>query len=172
MDTGPAWSPALDEGAGLKPMWRQQESGSRFRPRCSAKVPLRARPARELRRRDTRLDRGRTLTKEKKCFGFFISGHPLERFRGRGRSLRSRRPHQHLSASGASTRLVAFGVFTLVKRQISKKTGRNTPASPWRTSMAPRQAIVFRDAGPASTADSRGSAVVLTGGLYSARDRG
>ena len=76
--------------------------------------------------------------------GFFISGHPLERFRAEvelfGAAPRAR------SASGASSRSSLARVVTAVKRQISKKTGKEYARLTLEDFHGTAEAIVFPDA--------------------------
>lgn len=110
------------------------------------------------------------LAREKEVLGFFISGHPLERFR----------PEVELFGTRTTATLhewsehpvTVAAVVTAVKRQISKKTGKEYARLVLEDFHGTAEAIVF----PESWAKLNQTivedlAVLLTGG-YSARDRG
>jgi DNA polymerase-3 subunit alpha len=110
------------------------------------------------------------LAKEKEVLGFFISGHPLERFR----------PEVELFGTRTTATLGAWGeqqvsvaaVVTAVKRQISKKTGKEYARLVLEDFHGTAEAIVFPDAWAKLNQIIRpDSALLLTGG-YSDRDRG
>ncbi len=110
------------------------------------------------------------LAKEKEVLGFFISGHPLERYREEV-ELFGTRTTATLSAWGEHQVSVA-AVVTGVKRQISKKTGKEYARLVLEDFHGTAEAIVF----PEAWARLNGtilpdSALLLTGG-YSDRDRG
>jgi DNA polymerase III subunit alpha len=110
------------------------------------------------------------LAKEKEVLGFFISGHPLERYREEV-ELFGTRTTATLSEWGEHQ--VSVGaVVTSVKRQISKKTGKEYARLVLEDFHGTAEAIVF----PEAWAKLNGtilpdSALLLTGG-YSDRDRG
>jgi DNA polymerase-3 subunit alpha len=110
------------------------------------------------------------LAKEKEVLGFFISGHPLERYREEV-ELFGTRTTATLSEWGEQQ--VSVGaVVTSVKRQISKKTGKEYARLVLEDFHGTAEAIVF----PESWAKLNAvvlpdSALLLTGG-YSDRDRG
>jgi DNA polymerase-3 subunit alpha len=110
------------------------------------------------------------LTREKEVLGFFISGHPLERFRSEVELFGSRTT---ATLGEWSEHPVSIGaVVTAVKRQISKKTGKEYARLVLEDFHGTSDAIVF----PESWARLNqivlpDSALLLTGG-YSARDRG
>ena len=102
--------------------------------------------------------------------GFFISGHPLEPFRPEVElfGTRTTATLQHWSEH----QVVVAAVVTAVKRQISKKTGKEYARIILEDFHGTAEAIVF----PESWARLNqvivdDAAVLLTGG-YSARDRG
>jgi DNA polymerase-3 subunit alpha len=110
------------------------------------------------------------LAKEKEVLGFFISGHPLERFRPEV-ELFGTRTNATLHEWSEHPVTVAT-VITAVKRQISKKTGKEYARLVLEDFHGTAEAIVF----PESWAKLNqvivvDMAVLLTGG-YSARDRG
>jgi DNA polymerase-3 subunit alpha len=110
------------------------------------------------------------LAREKEVLGFFISGHPLERFRDEVELFGTRTTatlgewSEHQASIGA--------VVTAVKRQISKKTGKEYARLVLEDFHGTAEAIVFPDAwaklNQIVVADA---ALLLTGG-YSDRDRG
>ncbi|HEY9015686.1 MAG TPA: hypothetical protein VIM84_11555, partial [Gemmatimonadales bacterium] len=110
------------------------------------------------------------LAKEKEVLGFFISGHPLERFRQEV-ELFGTRTTATLGTWGEHQVSVA-AVVTGVKRQISKKTGKEYARLVLEDFHGTAEAIVF----PEAWAKLNGiilpdSALLLTGG-FSERDRG
>ncbi|HEX7338264.1 MAG TPA: DNA polymerase III subunit alpha [Gemmatimonadales bacterium] len=110
------------------------------------------------------------LAKEKEVLGFFISGHPLERYREEV-ELFGTRTTATLSAWGEHQVSVA-AVITGVKRQISKKTGREYARLVVEDFHGTAEAIVFPDAwAKLNGVILPDSALLLTGG-YSDRDRG
>jgi DNA polymerase-3 subunit alpha len=110
------------------------------------------------------------LAKEKEVLGFFISGHPLERFRAEVELFGSRTTAT-LGAWGEQQVSVA-AVVTAVKRQISKKTGKEYARLVLEDFHGTAEAIVFPEAWAKLNQIIRAdSALLLTGG-YSDRDRG
>ncbi len=110
------------------------------------------------------------LAKEKEVLGFFISGHPLERFRAEV-ELFGTRTTATLGAWGEQQVSVA-AVVTGVKRQISKKTGKEYARLVLEDFHGTAEAIVFPEAWAKLNQIIRpDSALLLTGG-YSDRDRG
>jgi DNA polymerase III subunit alpha len=110
------------------------------------------------------------LAKEKEVLGFFISGHPLERYREEV-ELFGTRTTATLGEWGEQQISVA-AVVTAVKRQISKKTGKEYARLVLEDFHGTAEGIVF----PEAWARLNGtivpdSALLLTGG-YSERDRG
>jgi DNA polymerase-3 subunit alpha len=113
---------------------------------------------------------GERLAREKEVIGFFISGHPLERYR------------EEVALFGARTTAtlhqwsehpVTIGaVVTALKRQISKKTGKEYARLVLEDFHGTAEAIVFPDAwARLNQSILPDSALLLTGG-YSDRDRG
>jgi DNA polymerase-3 subunit alpha len=110
------------------------------------------------------------LAREKEVIGFFISGHPLEPFRAEVELFGTRTTatlHQW-----SDHQVTVAAVLTAVKRQISKKTGKEYARIVLEDFHGTSEAIVF----PESWAKLNQSlvedaAVLLTGG-YSTRDRG
>ncbi len=110
------------------------------------------------------------LAKEKEVLGFFISGHPLERYREEVELFGSRTTAT-LSEWGEQQVCVA-AVVTGVKRQISKKTGKEYARLVLEDFHGTAEAIVFPDAwAKLNQIILPDSALLLTGG-YSDRDRG
>jgi DNA polymerase-3 subunit alpha len=110
------------------------------------------------------------LAKEKEVLGFFISGHPLERYREEV-ELFGTRTTATLSEWGEHQVSVA-AVVTAVKRQISKKTGKEYARLVLEDFHGTAEAIVFPEAwAKLNQVILPDSALLLTGG-YSDRDRG
>ena len=110
------------------------------------------------------------LAKEKEVLGFFISGHPLERFRDEV-ELFGTRTTATLGEWGEHQVSVA-AVVTGVKRQISKKTGKEYARLVVEDFHGTAEAIVFPDAwAKLNQTIFQDAALLLTGG-YSDRDRG
>jgi DNA polymerase-3 subunit alpha len=109
------------------------------------------------------------LAKEKEVLGFFISGHPLERFRDEVELFGSRTTAT-LSEWGEQQVSVA-AVVTAVKRQISKKTGKEYARLVLEDFHGTAEAIVFPEAwAKLNQIILPDTALLLTGG-YSDRDR-
>jgi DNA polymerase-3 subunit alpha len=110
------------------------------------------------------------LAKEKEVLGFFISGHPLERFRDEVELFGSRTTAT-LGEWGEHQVSVA-AVVTAVKRQISKKTGKEYARLVLEDFHGTAEAIVFPEAwAKLNQIIFADSSLLLTGG-YSDRDRG
>jgi DNA polymerase-3 subunit alpha len=110
------------------------------------------------------------LAKEKEVLGFFISGHPLERFREEV-ELFGTRTTATLGEWGEHQVSVA-AVVTGVKRQISKKTGKEYARLVLEDFHGTAEAIVFPEAwAKLNQIIAPDSALLLTGG-HSDRDRG
>jgi DNA polymerase III subunit alpha len=110
------------------------------------------------------------LAKEKEVLGFFISGHPLQRFKDEVELFGTRTTatlgewNEHQASIGA--------VVTAVKRQISKKTGKEYARLVLEDFHGTAEAIVFPDAwAKLNQTIAPDAALLLTGG-YSDRDRG
>jgi len=110
------------------------------------------------------------LTREKEVLGFFISGHPLERFR----------PEVELFGSRTTATLhewsehpvTVAAVVTSVKRQISKKTGKEYARLVLEDFHGTAEAIVFPEAWARLNQVITVDLAVLLNGGYSTRDRG
>ncbi len=110
------------------------------------------------------------LAREKETLGFFISGHPLERYR----------PLVELFGTRTTATLgewsehpVTIGaVVTAIKRQVSRKTGNEYARLTLEDFHGTSEAIVFPDAwAKLNQSITTDAALLLTGG-HSARDRG
>ena len=110
------------------------------------------------------------LTKEKEVLGFFISGHPLQRFKDEVELFGTRTTatlgewSEHQASIGA--------VVTAVKRQISKKTGKEYARLVLEDFHGTAEAIVFPDAWAKLNQTIVADASLLLTGGYSDRDRG
>jgi DNA polymerase-3 subunit alpha len=110
------------------------------------------------------------LAREKDVLGFFISGHPLERYRDEV-ELFGTRTTATLGEWGEQQVSVA-AVVTGMKRQISKKTGKEYARLVLEDFHGTAEAIVFPDAwAKLNQIILQDAALLLTGG-YSERDRG
>jgi DNA polymerase-3 subunit alpha len=110
------------------------------------------------------------LVKEKEVLGFFISGHPLERFRDEV-ELFGTRTTATLGEWNEHPVTVA-AVVTGVKRQISKKTGKEYARLVLEDFHGTAEAIVFPDAWAKLNGTILPDAALLLTGGYSDRDRG
>ncbi len=110
------------------------------------------------------------LAREKEVLGFFISGHPLGRYRDEVELFGTRTT---ATLGTWSEHPVTVGaVVTAVKRQISKKTGKEYARLILEDFHGTAEAIVFPDAwAKLNQTVVPDSALLLTGG-YSDRDRG
>ena len=110
------------------------------------------------------------LTHEKEVLGFFISGHPLAKFRREVELFGTRTTATLGEWSEHSVTIAA--VITGVKRQISKKTGKEYARLVLEDFHGTAEAIVFPDTwAKLNRAVVPDAAMLLTGG-YSTRDRG
>jgi len=110
------------------------------------------------------------LAREKEVLGFFISGHPLERFRPEVELFGTRTTATLHEWSEHQVTVAA--VVTGVKRQISKKTGKEYARLILEDFHGTAEAIVFPEAwAKLNQVIVVDLGVLLTGG-YSARDRG
>lgn len=113
---------------------------------------------------------GERLTREKEVLGFFISGHPLDRYREEVR-LFSTRSTATLS-TWSEHQVTAGVVVTSVTRRISRKSGAEYARLVLEDFQGTAEAIVFPEAwGKLSSVIVPDAALLLTGS-YSARDRG
>jgi DNA polymerase-3 subunit alpha len=110
------------------------------------------------------------LTREKEVLGFFISGHPLDRFRAEVEAFGSRTTSTLGEWSEHQVTLAA--VITQVRRQISKKTGKEYARLLLEDFHGTADAIVFPEAWARLNQVLKDDLAVLLTGGYSARDRG
>jgi DNA polymerase-3 subunit alpha len=110
------------------------------------------------------------LAKEKEVLGFFISGHPLERYRDEVELFGTRTTATLGEWSEHQVSVAA--VVTGIKRQISKKTGKEYARLVLEDFHGTAEAIVFPEAwAKLNQIIHQDSALLLTGG-HSERDRG
>jgi DNA polymerase-3 subunit alpha len=110
------------------------------------------------------------LAREKEVLGFFISGHPLDRFR----------PEVELFGTRTTATLGRWSehpvsiaaVVTAVRRQISKKTGKEYARLTLEDFHGTAEAIVFPESWARLSQIVRPDQALLLGGGYSERDRG
>jgi DNA polymerase III subunit alpha len=110
------------------------------------------------------------LAKEKEVIGFFISGHPLERFRDEVELFGTRTTATLDEWSEHQVSVAA--VVTGVKRQISKKTGKEYARLVLEDFHGTAEAIVFPDAWAKLNQTIVPDAALLLLGGFSDRDRG
>ena len=109
------------------------------------------------------------LAREKEVLGFFISGHPLEPFR----------PEVELFGTRTTATLGEWsehpvkvaGVITAVRRQLSKKSGKEYARLVLEDFHGTAEVLVFPDTWARLNQVLREDAAVLVTGGYSARDR-
>ena len=110
------------------------------------------------------------LAREKEVLGFFISGHPLERFRPEVELFGTRTTAT--LGEWSEQQVTVAAVITQVKRQISKKTGKEYARLVLEDFHGTAEAIVFPDAwSRLNQIVKEDLAMLLTGG-HSNRDRG
>jgi DNA polymerase-3 subunit alpha len=109
------------------------------------------------------------LAREKAVLGFFISGHPLAKYRAEVELFGTRTT----ATLGAWTdqRVTIAAVATVVKRQVSKKTGAEYARLTLEDFHGTAEALVFPEAWAKLNAVIRPDGVLLLTGGYSARDR-
>jgi DNA polymerase-3 subunit alpha len=110
------------------------------------------------------------LTREKAVLGFFISGHPLAKY-GAEVELFGTRTTATLGMWSPQKVTVA-AVVTVVKRQISKKTGAEYARLTLEDFHGAAEALVFPEAWAKLNGVIRADGAYLLTGGYSARDRG
>jgi DNA polymerase-3 subunit alpha len=110
------------------------------------------------------------LAREKEVLGFFISGHPLERYRSEVELFGTRTTAT--LATWSEHKVSAAVVVTAIKRRISRKTGAEYARLTLEDFHGTAEAIVFPDGwSKLSNVIVTDAALLLTGG-YSPRDRG
>jgi DNA polymerase-3 subunit alpha len=110
------------------------------------------------------------LAREKEVIGFFISGHPLERYREEV-ALFGTRTTATLGTWGEH-QVTAVVVVTAVKRQISRKSGAEYARLTLEDFHGTAEALVFPEAWAKLSQIVIPDAVLLLTGGYSPRDRG
>jgi DNA polymerase-3 subunit alpha len=110
------------------------------------------------------------LAREKEVLGFFISGHPLERFRDEVELFGTRTTATLGEWSEHQVSVAA--VVTGVKRQISKKTGKEYARLVLEDFHGTAEGIVFPEAWARLNQTIRPDAALLLTGGHSERDRG
>jgi DNA polymerase-3 subunit alpha len=110
------------------------------------------------------------LTREKAVLGFFISGHPLAKYRAEV-ELFGTRTTATLGTWSAQKATIA-AVVTVVKRQVSKKTGAEYARLTLEDFHGAAEALVFPEAWAKLNSVIRADGAYLLTGGYSARDRG
>jgi len=110
------------------------------------------------------------LAREKAVLGFFISGHPLARYRAEVELFGTRTTATLGQWSEQRVRIAA--VATVVKRQISKKTGAEYARLTLEDFHGTAEALVFPEAWAKLNEVIRADRALLFAGSYSARDRG
>src|SRR5690349_10370658 len=110
------------------------------------------------------------LTREKAVLGFFISGHPLARYRLEVELFGTRTTATLGQWSEQKVRVAA--VVTVVKRQISKKTGAEYARLTLEDFHGTAEALVFPEAWAKLSEVIRADRALLLSGSHSARDRG
>ncbi len=110
------------------------------------------------------------LQKEKAVIGFFISGHPLAKYRVEVELFGTRTTATLGEWSDQTVAIAA--VVTVVKRQISKKTGAEYARLVLEDFHGTAEALVFPEAWAKLNDVIRADRALLLTGSYSARDRG
>jgi DNA polymerase-3 subunit alpha len=110
------------------------------------------------------------LAREKAVLGFFISGHPLARYRVEVELFGSRTTATLGRWSDQKVRIAA--VVTVVKRQISKKTGAEYARLTLEDFHGTAEALVFPEAWAKLNDVIRADRALLLSGGHSPRDRG
>jgi DNA polymerase-3 subunit alpha len=109
------------------------------------------------------------LAREKEALGFFISGHPLERYREVVRAFDA--VHTKNLAEHAGKKIELAGVVTAVARQISRRDGTEWGKVTIEDFHGTATVLAFKDAWQASKEKLRQDAVVLIRGAVSNRER-
>ncbi len=110
------------------------------------------------------------LTREKAVLGFFISGHPLEKFRAEVELFGARTTATLGEWSDQKVTIAA--VVTVVKRQVSKKSGAEYARLVLEDFHGTADALVFPEAWARLAEVIRPDSLLLLTGSYSPRDRG
>ncbi|HXF94641.1 MAG TPA: DNA polymerase III subunit alpha [Gemmatimonadales bacterium] len=155
------------EGAFAEAQVRQQERDSGQVALFGEEAPL-PRPAVGLPEVDPWSEQER-LQREKAVLGFFISGHPLAKYRAEVELFGTRTTATLGRWSDQKVALAA--VVTVVKRQVSKKTGAEYARLVLEDFHGSAEALVFPEAWARLSQVIRPDAALLLTGGYSARDR-
>ena len=110
------------------------------------------------------------LTREKAVLGFFISGHPLAKYRAEVEVFGNRTTAT--LGTWSEGRVTIAAVISLVKRQVSKKTGAEYARLTLEDFHGTAEAIVFPEAWSKLNNVIRADGAYLLTGSYSQRDRG
>lgn len=110
------------------------------------------------------------LVREKAVLGFFISGHPLAKYRTEVELFGTRTTAT--LAEWSDQKISVAAVVTVVKRQTSRKTGAEYARLTLEDFHGTAEAIVFPEAWARLNAVIRPDAVLLLAGGHSPRDRG
>jgi DNA polymerase-3 subunit alpha len=110
------------------------------------------------------------LTREKAVLGFFISGHPLAKYRTEVELFGSRTTAT--LGTWTDQKVTVAAVMTLVKRQTSKKTGAEYARLTLEDFHGTAEALVFPEAWAKLNGVIKPDGALLLTGSYSARDRG
>ncbi|HEX9610763.1 MAG TPA: DNA polymerase III subunit alpha [Gemmatimonadales bacterium] len=109
------------------------------------------------------------LQREKAVLGFFISGHPLAKYRTEVELFGTRTTAT--LGRWSDQRVCAAVIVTVVKRQVSKKTGAEYARLVLEDFHGSAEALVFPDAWARLNQVIRPDAALLLTGSYSSRDR-
>jgi DNA polymerase-3 subunit alpha len=110
------------------------------------------------------------LTREKAVLGFFISGHPLAKYRAEVELFGTRTTAT--LGMWSPQKVIIAAVVTLVKRQISKKSGAEYARLVLEDFHGAAEALVFPEAWSKLNGIIRADGAYLLTGSYSPRDRG
>jgi DNA polymerase III subunit alpha len=110
------------------------------------------------------------LAREKAVLGFFISGHPLAKYRVEVELFGTRTTAT--LGEWTDQKVAVAAVVTVVKRQVSKKSGAEYARLVLEDFHGTAEALVFPEAWARLNQEIRPDAVLLCTGSYSPRDRG
>ncbi len=110
------------------------------------------------------------LTREKAVLGFFISGHPLAKYRTEVELFGTRTTAT--LGTWTDQKVTVAAVMTVVKRQTSKKTGAEYARLTLEDFHGTAEALVFPEAWAKLNGVIKPDGALLLTGSYSARDRG
>src|SRR5881396_2185133 len=112
------------------------------------------------------------LTREKAVLGFFISGHPLAKYRAEAELFGTRTTATLGMWSPPPQKVTIAAVVTVVKRQIAKKTGAEYARLTLEDFHGAVEALVFPEAWAKLNSVIRADGAYLITGGYIARDQG